>query len=794
MPNQPPSDTHHIDANVVDIQSDHVPPLPPRPTNRCFVGYSELTEILNELMIFGKYFQSNQLHLRIEHLPRGCNDFIDFWLLENPSHQIVYVGESTVSSMDSQDFCLQLDKQTHEGFMGAFLELMVNEGQIWKTKISKSSDYSTDQNETDKNVTKRGNEKYVKNLLKEQVISRPETSVTASTISLNKSLKYEASFKKGKLKIDVDEKNFHLLEDDRKSIFFEETFNEKKFLENIKQVELFKYEHSKTIVPFLNILILIVGSRGDVQPFVALGKELLKYGHRVRLATHETFRNFVNENGLEFYPLAGDPAELMAYMVKNPGLIPGMESVKNGEIGKKKEFMAEVLKTSWSACIEPDDRTGKEFIAQAIIANPPSFAHIHCAEKLSIPLHIYFTTKTLDLPSLSATVGPLLLHELEIPHTYCWSPNLIKKPGDWGEHIDISGFFFLDLATNYTPPQDLQDFLNAGPAPVYIGFGSIVVDDPDGLTKIIFAAVKKAGLRAIVSKGWGGLGGEDIPSNIFMIGNCPHDWLFEQVSAVIHHGGAGTTAAGLLKGKPTGVVPFFGDQPFWGAMIHRMKVGPAPIPHKSLNEENLSAALKILTLEETKKNAFELGKVMKTENGVDVGVKSFHRHLPISLMKCDLQPTKVAEYFLKGANLKLSGSSAEVLIEKGRIALKDLIEYKYKTYDYLTEHNDIISGAIGGSYSMATDYFKGLSKLYTQTAKGIKKAQSTDSHTRATYEITKGVAMGVGNSLYFPLRGVGKFLGQLGDGARNTTAFIDSTELKKEKKKVDGVGQGLKYV
>jgi Glycosyltransferase family 28 N-terminal domain len=152
--------------------------------------------------------------------------------------------------------------------------------------------------------------------------------------------------------------------------------------------------------PPLNIVIHVVGSRGDVQPFVALGIELKnKYGHRVRLATHGTFKKFVEENGLEFFNIGGDPAELMAFMVKNPGLIPGMESLKAGDVGKRRKGMAEILQGCWKSCadadeIKEDDGTTprvKPFIANAIIANPPSFAHIHCAEKLGIPLHLMFT-------------------------------------------------------------------------------------------------------------------------------------------------------------------------------------------------------------------------------------------------------------------------------------------------------------------------------------------------------------------------------------------------------------------
>jgi len=144
-------------------------------------------------------------------------------------------------------------------------------------------------------------------------------------------------------------------------------------------------------VPRLAIVILIVGTRGDVQPFIALAKTLLSFGHRVRLATHETFRKFVRENGIEFYPLAGDPADLMSFVVKNAGIVPSISSIIAGDVGRSREMIAEILASTWKACTEDDDETNVPFTAEAIIANPPSYGHIHCAEKLQIPLHIMFT-------------------------------------------------------------------------------------------------------------------------------------------------------------------------------------------------------------------------------------------------------------------------------------------------------------------------------------------------------------------------------------------------------------------
>jgi hypothetical protein len=156
--------------------------------------------------------------------------------------------------------------------------------------------------------------------------------------------------------------------------------------------------------PKLNIVIMVIGSRGDIQPFLRLGKILKEeHGHRVRIATHPTFRDFVqNDSGLEFFSVGGDPAELMAFMVKNPGMIPKMETVRAGEIGRRRDQMSEMFEGFWRACINATDdehdinnlkMMGEKqpFVADAIIANPPCFAHVHCAEGLGVPLHLMFT-------------------------------------------------------------------------------------------------------------------------------------------------------------------------------------------------------------------------------------------------------------------------------------------------------------------------------------------------------------------------------------------------------------------
>jgi UDP:flavonoid glycosyltransferase YjiC (YdhE family) len=254
------------------------------------------------------------------------------------------------------------------------------------------------------------------------------------------------------------------------------------------------------------------------------------------------------------------------------------------------------------------------------------------------------------------------------------SPALIPKPKDWGQHISISGFYFLSLASSYTPAPELAEYLAAGPPPVYIGFGSIVVDDPDAMTKMIFVAVKKAGVRALVSKGWGGLGADalGVPEGVFMLGNVPHDWLFNHVSCVVHHGGAGTTAAGIATGKPTVVVPFFGDQPFWGAMVARAGAGPIPIPYKQLTADKLAAALLEALKPETLERAKELGAKIKEENGTEVGGKSFHDLLDVDNLRCSLAPSRVAVWRVKRTKTRLSALAANVLASENLIDFADL--------------------------------------------------------------------------------------------------------------------------
>lgn len=463
--------------------------------------------------------------------------------------------------------------------------------------------------------------------------------------------------------------------------------------------------------PHMSIAILIVGSRGDVQPFVPIGQRLASR-HRVRIATHREFRPLVEGAGLEFYPLAGDPHELNEYLVKTDGrIVPARLDHLLEYVPKERAMIAEILASTWRACTEPDPERphAPPFRADTIIANPPSYGHIHCAEALHVPLHMVFTMPwsptsafphpfarippgphrpvrnylsyavvellawsgignlvndfrehTLGLPPIGLTDGVALLEDNEVPFTYLWPASLVPKPSDWGQHIDLANFIFHDQSRTFQPPRQLLEFLAAGDAPIYVGFGSTVVEHPAALSRTIFAALERAGTRGIVSEGWGRLGGEAPPPNVFLIGDTPHDWLFARCRAVCHHGGAGTTAAGLRAGLPTVVVPFFGDQFFWGEVIASTGAGPEPIPARRLDCHGLATAFAACAQPQMRDRAAALGARIREVDGVELVVQSLYRHLPIAAMVCACEADHLATVYCEGCRLRLCQACASV--------------------------------------------------------------------------------------------------------------------------------------
>jgi len=239
------------------------------------------------------------------------------------------------------------------------------------------------------------------------------------------------------------------------------------------------------------------------------------------------------------------------------------------------------------------------------------------------------------------------------------------------------------------------------------------------LTNTILEAIKLVNCRAIISEGWSGIGkATTLPDNIYLIGNCPHDWLFERVDIVCHHGGAGTTATGLKLGKPTVIVPFFGDQFFWGDMIYRIGAGPSPLPGKTLKAAQLADAFRFAMRSETHAAAQRLAAAMKEENGVAAAVQAFHAHLPLHKMISDLEPTFPACFSLPKYGLQISLPVVQVLLAAGSIDESELKVYPVKVWDIRDEHERV------PWHRLTRSGRKAFSRLYAETTDGTKQVQS----------------------------------------------------------------------
>lgn len=381
----------------------------------------------------------------------------------------------------------------------------------------------------------------------------------------------------------------------------------------------------------LRITCLTIGSRGDVQPYIALCKGFLAEGHRPRIASHAEFEPWVRKHGIDFAPVDGDPAELMRICVEN-GMFT-LSFLKEASL-KFRGWIDDLLSSAWKACQDSD----------LLIESPSAMAGIHIAEALAIPYFRAFTmpwTRTRAYPHAfavpehkmggaynyvtyvmfdnvfwTAIAGQVnrwrkkelglrstnldKLHPNKVPFLYNFSPSVVVPPLDYSDWIRVTGYWFLDEGSDWSPPKELAAFIKQARADgkklVYIGFGSIVVSDPAALTKTVIESVLKADVRCILSKGWSDrLGTKDatlpeipLPPEILQIKSAPHDWLFRQIDAAAHHGGAGTTGASLRAGVPTIVKPFFGDQFFFGSRLEDLGVG---ICLKKLNVTVFSRAL-----------------------------------------------------------------------------------------------------------------------------------------------------------------------------------------------------------
>lgn len=412
----------------------------------------------------------------------------------------------------------------------------------------------------------------------------------------------------------------------------------------------------------MRISMLSMGSVGDVRPYILLGKELAFRGHQVTIAAFPQFREMVTGAGLAFFPLGGN-AEKLIYAIMQPdtsGLTYLPRFSKNIH-----QILPELISSLTDSCAGAD----------AMVCNYFGTVYYSVAEMYRIPcvqINFFPMDPTRDMPISSirnqhlgkrlnlATykAGYLLISMLEkhllsdwrkeyqldlrkismkpdhkagslsVPVIYAISPSFLPRPREWNDRVYMSGFIFDESPSSFRPSEKLEEFLKSGPQPVYIGFGSMNAGNMNKMLAIILRAVRASGVRAVINLV---NTGRSLASNqtVFFVNDLvPHDWLFPRVSAVIHHGGAGTLSTGLRYGKPTLVIPFAGDQPFWGNLAWQSGCGPKPVSREKLTVRKLTAGMiDLVSKEHYKTNAKALSEKLNRENGVQTAADIIEKEI-----------------------------------------------------------------------------------------------------------------------------------------------------------------------
>ena len=416
----------------------------------------------------------------------------------------------------------------------------------------------------------------------------------------------------------------------------------------------------------MKILIATIGTRGDVEPYVALGRALMESGHEITICTCSHYEPFIREYGLGYAYVNNDFIDFMhspegKIILGNAGSFWKTLATLAPMISKLVNLQERQMADVWAAT--------KESAPDLILYHPKALGAPDFAEKLGVPCMLAFwlpiyvpTTRfpAMGFPELPLGPGyrrltyqlirrillmmskrvrkwriqnglnppsPGLRMQLPdgrpIPALHGFSRHIIPRPEDWPETAIVTGYWFLNQAEHWNPSRSLTEFLSRGEPPVYFGFGSIFGRDPKRITQIVLEAVRRTGVRAILARGWGGLepGDSAQSESVMFIEAAPHRWLFPRVNAVTHHGGCGTTAAGLLAGKPSIICPFFGDQPFWGRHVERLGVGPSPIPQSKMTVDRLCRAIDRARNDSTmRENAATLGSRLSIEDGTSHAV------------------------------------------------------------------------------------------------------------------------------------------------------------------------------
>jgi sterol 3beta-glucosyltransferase len=418
----------------------------------------------------------------------------------------------------------------------------------------------------------------------------------------------------------------------------------------------------------MRITILTLGTRGDVQPYLALGLGLQRAGHRVTLTTPVEFEPWIRRCGLDHAPLHLAPQAMLAH--------PEVRRVARGRnFLRMLATTRRVMGPLYLKLFQDYLRASQS--ADVIIAAGTALGAFDCAEKLSIPLicallqpfpptrafpsfflppgprlggafnwlsHLAFEQvlwltysdwsnawrkRELGLPPLPFWGGPYRrILSCRIPILFGYSSLVLPKPPEWAPWHHVTGYWELAEPPDWQPPEALQRFLDAGPPPVYVGFGSMVGDDSAALTSVVIQALQRLGVRGVLLKGAAGLGADNSSGQFYPSDDLPHRWLFPRMAAIVHHGGSGTTGASLASGVPTLTVPFVLDQFGWGDCISALTGAPRPIAAHRLTTDNLATALDAMLHDPTARSrAVTLAERLRAEDGVTEAVRVIGKHL-----------------------------------------------------------------------------------------------------------------------------------------------------------------------
>ena len=414
----------------------------------------------------------------------------------------------------------------------------------------------------------------------------------------------------------------------------------------------------------MRIAIIAAGSRGDVQPPAALAKALAERGHEPLLVVSEAFRSLAAP-GVTFFPMPldiraemqseetarlfagrGNPVAFIRHFLEMSRRLAGEMLVACRDASEGSDVIVGTgLADYASACVAEYWRVPivhgflQPVIASGDFPSPlvppiamPGWANRFESRTLAAPMWLAIRplANRMRRELLKLPPSPLR-HPFELERSrgdtilMAYSRHILPRGSDWESNIEVTGAWFLDAGKDWIPPEALARFLEAGPPPIYVGFGSMTLKDPRATLDAVLGAIRDIGCRAVISAGWGGLRADNLSENVFAIDEAPHDWLFPRMAAIVHHGGAGTTGAALRAGKPSVVVPFILDQPFWAWRLNKVGVAPKAIPVGRLTAPKLAQALRDALSDAMQARARDLGENVRAEDGLGEAVTAIER-------------------------------------------------------------------------------------------------------------------------------------------------------------------------